>query len=66
MTNRRLTDRVDGTMIVQCPSDPDHVAFEIEVACSETKPSEMFSLEKCPDCGSDLSTIESVTPTEVL
>ncbi|WP_282348275.1 hypothetical protein [Haloferax volcanii] len=66
MSYRHSTDCVDATMIVECPTDPDHITFEIEVFCSESKPSELFGLEKCPDCGSDLSTIESVTPTEVL
>ncbi|WP_115891760.1 hypothetical protein [Haloferax sp. Atlit-48N] len=66
MSYRHSTDRVDGTMLVECPNDPEHITFEIELSCSESKPSELFLIEECPDCGSDLSTIESVTPTEVL
>jgi len=53
----------DGSEIVWF--DPD-AHFDIELTCSESKPSELFSLGECPDCGSELTSIESVTPTEVL
>lgn len=74
MSDHRLaTDRVDGTIVAECPNkeypDDDHltVAVEYEEAAINTLVEEFIdAFETCGECGADLDYVAEERPSEVL
>lgn len=63
---RHDTDRIDGTLLVECPRDESHLSVTVEVTNWDRRPSELFWLDDCTVCGAELSHIEQTEPTEVV
>jgi hypothetical protein len=71
--HRHATDRVDGTIVAECPNkdheDDDHLAAVVEYHdASDTDLLEQFAaaFETCRECGAEVDYIRQEEPTEVL
>lgn len=70
---RHATDRVDGTVIAECPNideDPEeHLSFEVEYsdAADTTIFDELMETwPECGECGAELDAVHQQEPTEVI
>jgi len=73
MSHRHATDRVDGTVVAECPNiedDPEeHLSFE--VAYSDSADTGIFdelmdTWPTCGECGAELDAMHQQEPSEVL
>jgi len=73
MSHRHATDRVDGTVVAECPNigdDPEaHLSFEIEytdAVNTDIFDELMDTWPTCGECGAELQAIHQQEPSEVL
>ena len=71
--HRHATDRIDGTVVAECPNiedDPEeHLSFSVEY--SDSADTEIFNelmdtWPACGECGAELQAIHQQEPSEVL
>ena len=70
---RHATDRVDGTIIAECPNkqhtDDDHLSAAVEyedAVDNDLLATFREAFPECGECGADLDFIGSETATEVI
>lgn len=66
MSNRHATDRIDGTMLAECPNGCQ--SWELEISTSKHSLDEVVpdAFRECSVCGAEMDTISQEQPSEVL